>query len=313
MSPEFEVFCLNKYVREKNIDVSTITDPAKLDAVFNDIKSSSAFVEFCKGIDQQDDKFIESQNYNRYSFWLEEEPKETVYTLDVSVELEKARKYLKNCSSVIISCGAGLSVSSDLPCFHGKDGIWNTMFKIDSMYDVYKKTNPGKIYSDIKVLMEKLNVPYFVFTSNIDGLFLKSNFDPSMLCECHGSYAYKRCERCNYIGLTDDKRCKNCDILLRENILKYGDNKTFNTGILDVQEDNFKKFRDNNTNICIIELGCGIITPTVRHYDELLLETRSDVKLIRVNPDHWVVPSNIESSCCMINMTAEDFINSLEY
>ena len=43
-------------------------------------------------------------------------------------------------------------------------------------------------------------------------------------------------------------------------------------------EENFKKFRDNNTNVCIIELGCGIITPTVRHYDELLLETRSDVK-----------------------------------
>jgi hypothetical protein len=37
MSPEFEVFCLNKYVREKNIDVSTITDPAKLDDVFNDM------------------------------------------------------------------------------------------------------------------------------------------------------------------------------------------------------------------------------------------------------------------------------------
>ena len=312
MSSEFDTFCLNKYVSHEHINVSTITDPVKLESVFNDIKTSSSFLDFCKTIDQQYKEFIDNQDYNRYSFWLEEdESKEKIYTLDVSVELQKARGYLKNCSSVIISCGAGLSVSSNLPCFHGKDGIWNTMFKIDTMYDVYKETKPGKIYNDIKEMMEKLNVPYFVFTSNIDGLFLKSNFDSEMLCECHGSYAYKRCEKCNYIGLTDDTRCNSCDILLRENILKYGDNKSFNTKILDIQEENFKKFRDNNTNICIIELGCGIITPTVRQYDELLLESRSDVSLIRVNPDHWFVPDNIQSKSCMINMTAENFIMNL--
>ena len=311
MSCEFDVFCMNKYIREKKIDVSNITDPVKLDSVFNGIKSSDSFLQFCKNLDQQDQEFIDKQNYDRYSFWSDEEPKENIYTLDINIELQKAREYLKNCSSVIISCGAGLSVSSNLPCFHGKDGVWNTMFKIDAMYDVYKQTTPGKIYNDLKVMMEKLNIPYFVFTSNIDSLFLKSNFDSEMLCECHGSYAYKRCEKCNYIGLTDDKMCNKCDILLRENILKYGDNKTFNTKILDIQEENFKKFRDNNTNICIIELGSGIITPTVRHYDELLVESRNDVKLIRVNPDHWFVPTNIQDRSCMINMSAENFIQNL--
>ena len=86
MSSEFDVFCMNKYIREKKIDVSNITDPVKLDSVFNGIKSSDSFLQFCKNLNQQDQEFIDKQNYDRYSFWSDEEPKENVYTFDAHMD-----------------------------------------------------------------------------------------------------------------------------------------------------------------------------------------------------------------------------------
>ena len=59
----------------------------------------------------------------------------------------------------------------------------------------------------------------------------------------------------------------------------------------------FKNFLDNNTNICIIEIVCGITTPTVRDYDDILTE---DVKLIRVNPIHFYTGKKIKNKSCLI-------------
>lgn len=128
--------------------------------------------------------------------------------IDINFELTKAVSYIKKYYSIIISCGAGLSVSSNLPCYHTeKDNIYNPV--LDNIVSLFK------IQNQVQLIQDR---PYFVFTSNIDSL-----------CECHGNYSFKQCvDNCNSLILKNDEtNCVECGKELRENILRYGD-KYFN-------------------------------------------------------------------------------------
>jgi NAD-dependent SIR2 family protein deacetylase len=199
-----------------------------------------------------------------------------------------------------------MRTSSGLPCFFGKDGVWNKIYDVNKLYSVYDTTIPNEVYYNLLAFSKKRDC--FVFTSNIDNLFTKAGFNSDKICECHGNYSQKQCNKCDIVF--SKTKCPKCGCLGEENVLKYSNTRSFCTESLNSQEDRLNIFLKNK-NICIIELGCGINTPTVRDYDEILVETRPDISLIRVNPIHWYVPEKLQSRSCMINMTVENFLKTI--
>lgn len=296
---EFQIFLLSKYLKKNNMNISKITDPSYFEFILkntipNITMNVSDLMEFEKL----------KTNINKYSFWNKEY---ICLDIDICFEMNKAVDYIKNCSSIIISSGAGISVSSNLPCYNNNI----TNLSLNDIIYLCKNAEPSSTYTKLYNLIN--DKPYFIFTSNIDSLFLKTGFDETLLCECHGNYSFKQCiNNCNSLIIDNNENiCIECGKELRENILRYGD-KYFNDSRLKIQETHFKNFLDNNTNICIIEIGCGITTPTVRDYDDILTEDRIDIKLIRVNPIHYYIDEKLRNKSCMINMTADVFLNTIE-
>lgn len=58
---------------------------------------------------------------------------------------------------------------------------------------LYRKTQPHIGFELLNQLAEKLALPYFIFTSNVDGQFQKTGFSPKQIYECHGSIHHLQC------------------------------------------------------------------------------------------------------------------------
>lgn len=113
-----------------------------------------------------------------------------------------------------------MGVDSGLPDFRGNQGMWRAYpelgkqridfteianpaaFKFQpnlawGFYGhrlaLYRQTLPHQGFHLLKQLAEKLALPYFVFTSNVDGHFQKAGFDPNQIYECHGSIHHLQC------------------------------------------------------------------------------------------------------------------------
>lgn len=60
----------------------------------------------------------------------------------------------------------------------------------------YRETEPHEGYHILLRLLKQLNVnDYYIFTSNVDGLFVKAGFDQERVYEKQGSYKYLQCIR----------------------------------------------------------------------------------------------------------------------
>jgi NAD-dependent SIR2 family protein deacetylase len=298
-------YIVSKYVKEHKLNISSISDPILLNETLLNIKKKiSITVKDVVEFNKKENRLC----LDSYNFWLREIDTgttiEDITPYSFYIEIEKAKMFLKKSNHILISCGAGMSTSSGLPCFFGKDGVWNTIYDINTLYSTYDNTIPEEAY--FKLLNFSKKHDSFVFTSNIDNLFIKAGFDRHRLCECHGNYSQKQCNKCNIIF--ENKNCPTCGTLGKENVLKYSDTKNFCSERLDSQEKQLTQFLKNK-NICILELGCGINTPTVRDYNEILVEDRSDITLIRVNPIHWYVPEKIQNKSSMIKMSVNNFLD----
>jgi NAD-dependent SIR2 family protein deacetylase len=306
MFNHIDTFVISKYIKENNINLSSIRDPKVLEKKLLDIRKKISInvedvIEF--------NKKEETLGYGSYNFWVNDVDTNTsiedVVSYSIDDEINKATRFLKNKTNILISCGAGMSISSNLPCFFGENGVWKKAYDMNRLYSIYDTTNPGETYFKLFEFIKKYN--HFVFTSNIDNLFIKAGFDEKKLCECHGNYSQKQCTaECKLVFKGD--KCPACGSNSLENVLKYTDTKNFCLERLNTQEENLKKFLENK-DICIIELGCGINTPTIRDYNEILVETRDDINLIRVNPTHWYVPEQLQNKSCMLRLDVESFLN----
>ena len=245
------------------------------------------------------------------------------------IEIERIKSLFSKADSLIISAGAGMGVDSGLPDFRGNQGMWRAYpelgkqridfteianpaaFKFQpnlawGFYGhrlaLYRQTLPHQGFHLLKQLAEKLALPYFVFTSNVDGQFQKAGFDPNQIYECHGSIHHLQCsEPCQFTTwsaneltpeidhqncqwLDDLPHCKHCGSLARPNILMFDDYEWIAQRQTQ-QRNRLESFINQYKQPLVIEIGAGTAIPTVRYFSE-----RFAPSLIRINPRDYALP-----------------------
>jgi NAD-dependent SIR2 family protein deacetylase len=180
------------------------------------------------------------------------------------------------------------------PSWFLKDPLFAWAF-FGHRYKLYNTTKPHEGYHILKRIGDQIlqtrNGSYFVFTSNVDGHFLKSGTADERIIECHGSLQYLQylnddrimgkvfpvTNELDRIEINPDTfKVKDNSMLprkqghlLRPNVLMF-DDYTFETERLDVQQDNWKDFRHDllysgsDGEFVVIEIGAGTFIPTVR-------------------------------------------------
>lgn len=236
---------------------------------------------------------------------------------------EKAAEYIQQADGLLITGGAGMGVDSGLPDFRGNQGFWKAypalanegksfidMADPSGFYNhperswgfyghrlnLYRNTTPHQGFQWLKEMGEQRPKGYFVFTSNVDGHYHKSGFDPDRIIECHGSINHLQCaDNCtNKIWGADTTQitvneerllaqaplpiCPNCDGIARPNILMFGDSE-WNGNRTYAQQGRFEQWLVDVENLAIIECGAGTAVPTVRMQGDY-----QEGNLIRINP-----------------------------
>lgn len=244
-------------------------------------------------------------------------------------QIEQIKSIFKGADSLLISAGAGMGVDSGLPDFRGNQGMWHAYPELGKQridfteianpnafkqhpalawgfyghrLKLYRQTLPHQGFYLLKQLSEQLALPYFVFTSNVDGQFQKSGFDPDRIYECHGSIHHLQClktctpniwsaeelqpkidtQQCKW--LRQQPQCPNCGGLARPNILMFND-MTWLSQQHDQQAKRLQAFLKQHHHPIVIEIGAGTAIPTVRYFSE-----RFAPYLIRINPREYGLP-----------------------
>lgn len=249
--------------------------------------------------------------------------------------LIRACEIIQASDFILITAGAGMGVDSGLPDFRGTLGLWKAYPPISKLglsfaevsnpyqfnksphfawgffghrHKLYSSTTPHEGYHSLKSIVQKKD--YFIFTSNVDGHFLKAGFPSEKIAECHGSIHYLQClhtYKCSLeIWLMSESvkvdpvtfnaedplpKCKNCKGLARPNILMFGD-YSWVSDRTDLQIEKLEeKLREKMWKICVIEIGAGDAVYTVRAFGNKMV-SRYKAEIIRINPDKNIGESN---------------------
>ncbi len=251
--------------------------------------------------------------------------------------LEKIKQIIDEAGAVLITAGAGMGVDSGLPDFRGTKGFWKAyppIAKLELSFsemanphwfesnpslawafyghrlNMYRDTIPHDGFQMLLELVKKKKENYFVYTSNVDGHFLKAGFDETKINEVHGSIHHLQCsKRCSddiwendeYIEVDMDKfeasnipLCPKCGEVARPNILMFGD-WHWNGKRASKQEYKYNQWLKKTKLLkrLIIELGAGTEIPTVRLQGEHLSKYYEKTTLIRINPRDFQIDSNL--------------------
>lgn len=264
-----------------------------------------------------------------------------------NADIKTIKELFIQADALIFSAGAGMGVDSGLPDFRGNHGMWQAYpelakqkinftsianpqaFKKDPKLawgfyghrlDLYRKINPHQGFELLRTIAEEENLPYFIFTSNVDGQFQKAGFDDQNIYECHGSIHHLQCsipcskqiwsaetlqpviesELCQWQG--DLPKCPNCGALARPNILMFDDYHWISDR-QEQQRQRMDKWVRPHRNILVIEMGAGTAIPTVRYFSERFSPT-----LIRINPREYELPF---TGGLALAMTAEQGIQAI--
>jgi len=245
--------------------------------------------------------------------------------------VRKIDKEITNAEVVLVLAGAGMSVDSNLPTYRGKEGFWNayplykdlqknyaSMMSSNGLlenahfawgffahqYRLYKNAVPHNGYMDLLELC-KSKKDYFVVTTNVDGLFLKTGFPKDHLHEAHGTIHKLQCNipckrnvwEVDELAVEVDYRtmtaldplplCPRCGAISRPNICMFGDtDENYVWEEAQASAKRFREWRDRNKDkkVLILEIGVGV-DGLKRHAKQYLNEF-SDVTLIRINPEY---------------------------
>jgi len=140
--------------------------------------------------------------------------------MNMTQNLQEAKKLLEEADAIFITAGAGMGVDSGLPDFRGVEGFWNAYpkakelgLKFEEMANpewfesdpalawafyghrlhLYRETVPHEGFRKLLDLSNTKKYGSFVFTSNVDGQFQKAGFDEASVMECHGSIHNLQC------------------------------------------------------------------------------------------------------------------------
>ncbi|WP_436899535.1 SIR2 family NAD-dependent protein deacylase [Acinetobacter gyllenbergii] len=262
-------------------------------------------------------------------------------------QIKQIKSLFQQADSLIISAGAGMGVDSGLPDFRGNQGMWQAYPELGKQridfteianpaafkrhprlawgfyghrLALYRQTTPHSGFQQLKQLAEILELPTFVFTSNVDGQFQKAGFNPDHIYECHGSIHHLQClDACTQtIWPADELRpeidhqdcqwrgqlpqCPHCGGLARPNILMFND-MGWISHQHDQQAQRLKAFLKDHQRPVVIEMGAGTAIPTVRYFSEQFTPG-----LIRINPREYALPAQ---GGIALATTAEQGIRSI--
>jgi NAD-dependent SIR2 family protein deacetylase len=262
----------------------------------------------------------------------------------LSQSIKEAKTLINQADSILLITGAGMSVESGIPTYRGNNGLWekeiiinNIAYSYDEIsslkmwkkfpelawgfkskfYSILAETKPHSGYFKLlEKIKQKFNDNYFVCTSNIDGFFKKSGFDPEKIYEMHGTMDLfqcmdKSCNLRNGIQLLDKipsydenmmvkklPKCKNCSNLLRPNVSMFGDDEFYQVPYK-YQRNKLEKFISNANQMVILEIGCGINPHSLRMENGKMLsgewkmpKIKKDTPYIRINPMEEKTPPN---------------------
>ncbi len=170
--------------------------------------------------------------------------------------------------------------------------------------NLYRRTVPHAGFALLREIATRLTHGSFVFTSNVDGQFQRAGFAETQICEVHGSLNHLQCMGgCGgTISPADDftpdvddatcqlrsplPRCPDCNMLLRPNVLMFGDHGWLPRRTA-AQRQRLDSWLRSTARAVVIEIGAGTHVPTVRWFSEALGEP-----LIRINPTEPDIPGH---------------------
>lgn len=241
----------------------------------------------------------------------------------MTADYARCAELIAQADGLLITAGAGMGVDSGLPDFRGAQGFWGVYPALGRAriaferianpaaftsnprlawgfyghrLNLYRSTVPHAGFHILRQIGEQMPEGYFVFTSNVDGQFLKAGFDRSRINECHGSIHHLQClagcteaiwaaddyrpeideEHC--LLTSDFPKCPHCGGMARPNILMFGDWGWLEQRSAE-QNRRMSDWLRKVERLLVIEIGAGTNIPTVRLMGESL-----PARLIRINP-----------------------------
>lgn len=238
---------------------------------------------------------------------------------------------IRGADALLIGAGAGMGVDSGLPDFRGNEGFWNAyppLRKLNLSFvqvanpvwfrhdpeqawgfyghrlNLYRATAPHDGFCVLRQWGEAAPLGYFVFTSNVDGHFQCSGFDPDRILECHGSIHHLQCSipcsddvwDANGVKVQVDEltfrareplpRCRNCGAIARPNVLMFDDYDWVGHRSV-AQTRRYEAWLEaiEGQPLAVVECGAGTAVPTVRYECQ-----RRGGRLVRINPREAEVP-----------------------
>ena len=172
---------------------------------------------------------------------------------------------------IVIITGAGVSASANIPTYRTKQNQWCSQ-PITNMQTICTKGShfaPESIafYDQFRTLCRKANPTPFhhwcadmqsqygehrftIYTQNIDDLFERSN---AIATHVHGSIEHVRCITCNSVYKFGTLLCANCDQILRNDVVFYGESGHYERMIDDITN------LDKNDLFMLIGTSCEAI------------------------------------------------------
>jgi NAD-dependent SIR2 family protein deacetylase len=246
---------------------------------------------------------------------------------DRSAPVRAAAAAVLGCEALVITAGAGMGVDSGLPDFRGDHGFWKAYpayerlglsfveaanpvhFERDPAFGwgfyghrlgLYRRTEPHGGFRILLSWAERLRVPWFVATSNVDGQFQKAGYGEDRIYEIHGSIHHLQCTTPCSGAIWPNReeipvdpatmraaflpRCPRCGAVSRPNVLMFGDWAWVGDRSA-AQEERFNDFLFSlrGKRVAVIETGAGTAVPSIRALGERL-GVRAGVTVVRINP-----------------------------
>ena len=218
---------------------------------------------------------------------------------------------------IVTVTGAGISQSSNIPCFRTETGLWNRydpnrVCHVDFMYtqesidffntflELMKTNSPNQIHIWLSSLSNQYECIHF--TQNIDTFLEQAGCNN--VYHVHGQVDEMRCETCsNQIqSKTREMRCSQCGKMTRPNVVMYGERGRY--------EFLFNTLFDLTPNDVLIVLGTSCATlkiDTLAHaVDALKILVVNDTSGIDTSGFDRVYKNDIEMVVDKLNIVLKD-------
>lgn len=230
----------------------------------------------------------------------------------INEAIDETVRLLRSADALLIGAGAGMSADSGIAVYRGPNGRYSSPQVLadanadafaanpDDAAEAYRQryadvlsAAPHEGYAVLNCWRQQLPHGAYVYTSNVDAMFLRSGFPEHTVYEVHGALAYSQCLTCAdmpepvFASPRPDEgvaRCPTCGAPARPNILMFGDYQ-FHDSRRAQQWDAFAEWSDHlpdTARVVIIELGAGTDVATVRTKCESL-SAGCGWPLVRIN------------------------------